>query len=243
MYLSRLTLNIRNYQVRRDLANCQDLHRTLLKAFPQSSGNPEDKSNHVRQDFGLLYRVEGRRNENTVKIMIQSRVIPDWSLLPESYSDAEGPKPVTDKYQQLADGQVLSFILKANPTKKTGTVSKTERLAGVKNNGHRKYINKSDEQLQWLAQKGINCGFKLLTVQINPKVYDVDTSPDLRIKGWKNLKPEGREPVKREMNFGAVIFQGHLQITNREKFLSTLTNGIGSGKAYGFGLLSIAPPR
>jgi hypothetical protein len=32
-------------------------------------------------------------------------------------------------------------------------------------------------------------------------------------------------------------------VTDVEQFRATLAGGIGSGKAYGFGLLTIAPPR
>ncbi|MGE5583589.1 MAG: type I-E CRISPR-associated protein Cas6/Cse3/CasE [Bacillota bacterium] len=244
MYLSSLILNIRNYQVRKDLADCQGLHRTILKAFSQSAPSPVEKNSHARQDFGLLYRVENSRHENEVRILVQSQCQPDWSLLPPGYCEAKGPKFIADKFQSLANGQVLSFLLKANPTHKTGTASKMERLAGKKNNGKRIFIRRTEEQLHWLAQKGEKGGFKLLSVQINPEVCDVDTRPDLRIKGWKKLnQKDGPEPVKWEMTFGAVVFQGHLQITNKEDFLKTLANGLGSGKAYGFGLLSIAPPR
>jgi len=43
------------------------------------------------------------------------------------------------------------------------------------------------------------------------------------------------------MTFGSVLFEGRLTIDDVEKFRETLAIGIGSGKAYGFGLLSIAP--
>jgi CRISPR system Cascade subunit CasE len=45
------------------------------------------------------------------------------------------------------------------------------------------------------------------------------------------------------MTFGSVLFEGVLQVTDPDGFRETLATGIGSGKAYGFGLLSIAPPR
>jgi CRISPR system Cascade subunit CasE len=43
------------------------------------------------------------------------------------------------------------------------------------------------------------------------------------------------------MSFGNVLFDGRLQVTDAEVFRRTLTQGIGSGKAFGFGLLSVAP--
>ena len=41
--------------------------------------------------------------------------------------------------------------------------------------------------------------------------------------------------------FRGVVFDGHLRVTDERAFKAALANGIGSGKAYGFGLMSIAP--
>jgi CRISPR system Cascade subunit CasE len=37
-----------------------------------------------------------------------------------------------------------------------------------------------------------------------------------------------------------VLFNGTLAVTDPERFRAALATGIGSGKAYGFGLLSVA---
>ena len=39
----------------------------------------------------------------------------------------------------------------------------------------------------------------------------------------------------------SVLFEGLLQVTDPDAFRQTLIRGIGSGKSFGFGLLSIAP--
>lgn len=43
------------------------------------------------------------------------------------------------------------------------------------------------------------------------------------------------------MTFHAVRFEGYLQVTDGDRFREILKNGLGSAKAYGFGLLSLAP--
>ena len=53
LFLSRLTINARSRNVRRDLADCQGLHRTLLAAFPQA---PRGAS--AREHFAVLHRVD-----------------------------------------------------------------------------------------------------------------------------------------------------------------------------------------
>jgi CRISPR system Cascade subunit CasE len=42
------------------------------------------------------------------------------------------------------------------------------------------------------------------------------------------------------MTFGDVVFEGRLRVGDAEAFRRALAVGIGSGKAYGFGLLSVA---
>ena len=45
------------------------------------------------------------------------------------------------------------------------------------------------------------------------------------------------------MKFHAVLFEGILEIGNKDEFLKMLEAGIGPGKGLGFGLLSLAPSR
>jgi CRISPR system Cascade subunit CasE len=45
------------------------------------------------------------------------------------------------------------------------------------------------------------------------------------------------------MTFAAVTFDGLLRIVDADRFRAALVQGIGSAKAYGFGLLSIGPAR
>lgn len=55
---------------------------------------------------------------------------------------------------------------------------------------------------------------------------------------------DGRGAATRRMlTFGDVVFDGRLLVTDAELFGQTLVRGIGSGKAFGFGLLSVARSR
>jgi CRISPR system Cascade subunit CasE len=45
------------------------------------------------------------------------------------------------------------------------------------------------------------------------------------------------------VTFASVRFEGVLEVRDADRFREALANGIGPGKAYGFGLLSIAPVR
>jgi CRISPR system Cascade subunit CasE len=46
---------------------------------------------------------------------------------------------------------------------------------------------------------------------------------------------------KQQVSFTMVVFEGVIEITDAESFRSTLVQGIGREKAFGCGLLTIAP--
>src|SRR6266581_9438651 len=67
IYLSRLVPNIRSREARRDLANCVDMHRTLMKALPDGLSS----NGAARSEAGLLYRVEATL-DGAVALLVQS---------------------------------------------------------------------------------------------------------------------------------------------------------------------------
>src|SRR5262245_34578903 len=94
MYLTRLLLNSRTRAVQHDLADCQHLHRTLMRGFPDDLG-PE-----ARARLGLLFRVEPEHPDGGLALLVQSQAVPDWSGLPQGYLLAPpgGPKDVRAHY-------------------------------------------------------------------------------------------------------------------------------------------------
>lgn len=233
MFLSKLTLNPRSREVRRDLADCQQMHRTLLSAFPQAEAEA------ARAEFGLLFRVEANPRSGNVTVLAQSRVQPDWRRLPENYLLAEPlTNDIADKYtpEVLCDQRQLRFRLRANPTRKIETKSLPD---GTKRNGKRVELYREEDQIQWLQRKAETAGFRVLNLRLNADVPNVRAQPETKALGWRNSKQDNQP--KRRLTFGSVLFEGELEITNADDFQKALTNGLGSGKAYGFGLLSIAP--
>ena len=232
--LSRLVLDTRNSKVRRDLGDVYQLHRTVLGAFPQA---PADGA--ARDYFGLLYRVEPIAGAPALaRLLVQSNASPDWSGLPAEYL---GPAPdtrgnpavriVSDEYARIGAGMRCVFRLRANPTKRL-----SERTPGRENSllGKRVALLREDEQLAWLARKGQHHGFELVEMAAAPELADVRASAQ--------ANERGRRPGSGGLHFGAVLFSGQLEVTDRAAFLAALEHGIGSGKAFGFGLLSVAAP-
>lgn len=232
MYLSRLVLNPRHRQVWRNLGDCQGLHRTVMSAFPSGPGTGD-----ARSALGVLYRVEEQRS-GAVTLLVQSKVPPDWSALEVGYlqgmgEDTDNPacKAVDQQYRALHAGDVLTFRLRANPTRKIDTKT---GIDGRRRNGKRVELCREEAQLEWLRRKGEQAGFELLSVRANPHVPNVRAVPGTKVTGKRPGNGAGA------LTLASVLYEGILRVTDGEKFRRALEQGIGPGKAYGFGLLSVA---
>lgn len=242
MYLSRLFLNPASSEMRRDLADCQEMHRTIMSAFPLASVPQVN----AREHFGILHRLEVDQRRGKVTLYIQSREKPDWSCLPPDYlmdmPGEENPalKSIIQQYSSLQPGTILYFRLRANPTRKIDTKTGPD---GQRRHGKRVELRQEEDQINWLRRKGEQGGFELLHVQVNPVVPDVRAIPEKNMGGIFGQRRSGRTVQRQRLTFASVLFEGHLRIIDPIMFLTkSLCKGLGPGKAYGMGLLSIAPP-
>ncbi|GAB4151245.1 MAG: type I-E CRISPR-associated protein Cas6/Cse3/CasE [Roseiflexaceae bacterium] len=236
-YLSRLMLDSYHPMVRRDLANCHQLHRTILRAFPHVA----DATN-ARAHLGVLYRLESLPSEPRVlRLLVQSHGQPDWSFLPRQVfsEDPDGRgnpscRPLDSDYQRIVVGAQLLFRLRANPTKRISNrqPDRTDQLLGK-----RVAILREADQLAWLQRKGEQHGFRLLATTTTADVPEARAATQETVRGWR---PATHTTPVMPLTFGAVRFDGRLEVTDPALFLQALQQGIGSGKAFGFGLLSIA---
>lgn len=202
MYLSKLTLNEREKSVYQDLGNAHKLHQRIMHGFPDE---PTDKP---RQDWCILYRHE----PDSLVILVQSAIEPDWTRLKENYLQESQIKAFEWQEKSLTEGNLYQFRLKANPSKRD---NKTRRTIG---------IYRQADQIAWLDRKGEQNGFK---------ATGIDVVPTAKTYGRKEKKSD---PI----TIHSVLFQGILQVTDTERFIKALREGIGRGRSYGCGLLSIA---
>ena len=123
-------------------------------------------------------------------------------------------KPVGDAF---LDHSSYRFQLCANPTVK--------RKRDGRKNGTRTAIYDPQELKEWLLRKAEQGGFAVeeSTLQISPPL----NQPFYK-KGTRG-------------NHKRVEFHGVLGVADREKLEATFKNGIGSAKAFGFGLLVLQP--
>ncbi|KAB2645063.1 MAG: type I-E CRISPR-associated protein Cas6/Cse3/CasE [Verrucomicrobia bacterium] len=114
------------------------------------------------------------------------------------------------------------FSLLVNPTRKV----RGDKDGNRTKNGRRLPVTKRAELIAWLQRKAEKGGFE---------IGDAET---LR------TTPKPRSYFQKGATQGvhyAAEFQGVLTVTDPALFRTTFTTGIGSAKAFGFGLLALAP--
>lgn len=215
MYLSKLLLDPRSRQVLRELAEPYEMHRTLSKAFDALSVDGKGR---------LLFRAEPDRRGGAVTVLVQSATVPDWSRLNTERYLVEALPPKEIRLEFLP-GQRCRFRLRANPT--------------VKRKGHRHALMREEEQIRWLRGKGERHGFRLAGSG-HADLPDLIVTSEGRTHGRK-----GSDEGEHRMVHFAVRFDGVLEVTDPASLAVAVRDGIGSAKAFGFGLLSLtaASPR
>jgi len=239
MFLSRLWLNPRSREVQRDLMDPNEMHRTVMRAFPQVEAVGEA----ARAHHGVLHRADDDRHQGRLVLYVQSKSSPDWSGLPEGYlmdlmGEVENPgtKPLDTAWAAFEPGMVLTFRLRANPTRKIDTKSGPD---GKRRNGKRVEL-RGDEALRgWLARKAAVAGFEFCGTSSDAAVPEVEVVEERKLVGRRSNVDGEKKPL----TLASVLFEGRLRVLDVGAFRAALAAGVGPGKAFGFGLLSIQRAR
>jgi len=245
LFLTRLRLNQNSRQVINELEYPYEMHRTLMKAFP--SGTSRGQSD-ARYQFGVLFRAEVDE-QRSVNVYVQSGEKPNWTFLdglrdylcPETGSSSYECRDIMQAWGKIKNGQILRFRLRANPTKRIAKRDDPMR-------GNRVEIFREADQIEWLIRKGqgnkkdVPGGFALLMKRVQNADGEFKLVPRVEIccEGKQTGRNRGAGKDHRTTHF-AVLFDGLLRVTDASAFLATMINGVGSSKAFGFGLLSAAP--
>jgi CRISPR system Cascade subunit CasE len=170
----------------------------------------------------FLYRVEERHD--TPRILVQAPLEADWEA---AFSDLRILASIRQKQVSFAleQGQTLRFLLRANPTRRLPGGGVVDPVTGKPKDGARVGLFREEQQRDWLNRRAEAGGFRPLAYDIRPLGTLSFTRPR-----------DGRR-----LQFLGVEFEGHLQVVDPEGFREVVEQGIGSGKGFGFGLLSLAP--
>lgn len=147
MFLTRLTLDPRSRDARRDLSDPYEMHRTLTRAFAAAAETKPPR---------FLWRLEPTGNSWAHPvILVQSTAKPDWNdnnFLPNYLSRVAEIKEVSYE-TMIVENRRFRFRLLANPT--------------VTRKGKRYGLAGESEQLAWFARQGEKHGFEIEAVIVS----------------------------------------------------------------------------
>ena len=251
MHISTLLINVgdnpdRPRPGRLWLRNAYRVHQRLCMAFPSKERKKRDAEflqPYAPEDFagtgahgtaraentGFLFRIDPVRGGNPA-ILVQSAVAPDWDYAFHNAGYLLAASPDVRAFDpKLSVGQRRRFRLKANPTKRAHKNTRDSSGKPI----DEKWVGKrvpvpQQSQIEWLARRGKDGGFQLVD---EPNVE----------RGYVHFNKKGKGGQGQQLL--SVVFEGVLAVTEPDVFLKTVQAGIGSGKAFGFGLLSVGRAR
>lgn len=165
-----------------------------------------------------LWRIDCRNGQYYLLLLSQDR--PDLTQAANQFA-LPGETWQTKDYNSLLEriqrGSQWKFRLCANPTYSVP--------AGQGKRGRVCAHSTTENQLQWLLKQSEKHGF-----QLNPDEFTVTNAK------WYRFKKGATGHL---VTFLAVTYDGILEVKDPERFCEALCSGIGPGKAYGAGLMTL----
>jgi CRISPR system Cascade subunit CasE len=235
-YLSRIWLNPLRTGAQRFIRNPRTMHAAVLGGLPSQPATER-----------VLWRLEAD-GAHRASLLVLTQTRPSWEHVVEQagWPGAEDPQALVRPYEpllaQVTSGAVFAFRLKANPvsaTKKPDAPSarQKERLAQERPRGVRVAHRTAAHQLSWLIGRVPGWGFTLAT--------DDQGAPAVRLIGRERVSFSKRLPdgsPDNQVTLQAATFEGIVRVTDPALARRSLLAGVGAGKAYGLGLVTLAPP-
>jgi CRISPR system Cascade subunit CasE len=234
MHLTRFRINTARVGARRLLSSPQVLHAAVMSSFA-------DAPSHGGDSPRVLWRVD-HNSRAEVLLYIVSPDRPDLTHLVEQAGWPTTPTVGWQTYdytrflKRLAVGDTWAFRLTANPVhsirRKEGEA--TKRTAHLT----------PRHQMRWLLERQDSAGFGVLEKPATRRLLPEGDEHELVVHNQRDLsfgkteQPTGR---KNRVKLTAVTFDGRLRVTDPDALRRTLTSGLGKAKAYGCGLMTLAP--
>jgi len=220
VFLSRIQINPQRRGAQRLLASPQRMHAAVLSAFP----DPLVGTDGPR----ILWRLD--EEPHRVFLYVVSPQEPDFVHLAEQAGWPRTEQGLTRPYsaflESLAPDQVWAFRLKASPVRYLpapggGRARRTVHVTAA-------------QQEAWLVEKSASIGGALAPLQDGgPSLQLTRRGTDVFSKGTSS------SPV----TLGWAQFDGLVRVVDADALRAALVGGIGPGKAYGCGLMTLARPK
>ena len=221
MYLSRVEIDFDNRMKTRKLTHLGAYHDWVERSFPEDF----ELGNRTRK----LWRIDRLNDKYYLLIVSENKPV----IVSEDNPEKEG----LERYGVSGTGQVKDYDKFLNSIKTGGKMrfrvklntvkadSQEGKKAGLKRGRLFPIVNQ-EELVRFLIDRSKKNGFK------------VEEDDFVVVEKWfeklqkKNMKP---------LDLAMATYEGNLVVTDEEKFIKTLTEGIGKKKAYGFGMMTVIP--
>ncbi|MEV6400230.1 type I-E CRISPR-associated protein Cas6/Cse3/CasE [Streptomyces sp. NPDC051907] len=253
MFLTRFRVNTARPGARRLLSSPQPMHAAVMSSFPGLLPTDADGAGAPR----VLWRLDHNARAE-VFLYVVSPARPDLTHLveqagwPAAAADPDTPgwqsRPYAPFLDRLAVGDAWAFRLTANPVhhirRKDGEPTKrTAHLTPV-------------HQKAWLLdpERQQRAGFRIAEKPDEKRLLPRGTTHkghdhhgdrhELTVRDQRSLdfaKSRDATAGRGRVKVVTVTFDGRLEVTDPEAMRRTLTHGLGKAKAYGCGLMTLAP--
>ena len=209
MYLTRMELDVSKRDTRKALLSPSLFHGAIESSFP---GKRERRLWRIDEFQGRYY------------LLLLSERTADLSHMAKQFGIEAAERPWQTKsydtlLERIQNGSAWRFRLTANPTKSIKAPEPGRRGTVCAH-------MTPEYQLKWLLDRCEAHGFS-----IDPEEVMVTKSQ------WQRFyKGEQR---KNPVSLLSVTFEGILTVTDEVRFRQTLVEGLGRGKAFGLGLLTV----
>ena len=233
MYLTCFRFNTARWEARRLLSSPQRMHAAVMSSFPQ-----------ILPTTSPAPRVLWRADRNTSAEVLLFVVSPDRPDLTHLVEQAGWPAAAasgtpgwqtfhyTPFLEHLDKGGTWGFQLTANPVHSVRNADgvPTKRTAHLT----------ARHQLRWLLQRQKTGGFKVLPKPRDKQLTDHSDEHQVIIADQRGMD-FSKQGSRGRVTIKAVTYAGRLEVTDPDALRTILTSGLGKAKAYGCGLMTLAP--
>ncbi|WP_150236420.1 type I-E CRISPR-associated protein Cas6/Cse3/CasE [Nocardiopsis quinghaiensis] len=179
---------------------------------------PDGAGQEARRTFGVLFRAED--TPGGPQVLLQSNTEPDLSRLPTHYGTGQ-TKDLSPLLDALEPGRHVRYRIAANAVRRPGHTTR------AKNDVNSVVPLMGAAADEWWARQAEASGLT---------VHSLDSQA---LDAARGERKEGRHKIRH----ARTLFEGTAQINDADLLRERTIAGIGRGKAYGCGLLSLAPAR
>lgn len=229
MYFSRIQINPRRREAMKLLSSPRAMHAAVESAFPPDRGESDEGR--------VLWRIDA--DQHDVRLYVVSPHQPDLRHLAEQAGWETSPGEHID-YRPFLDGlqvgQRFGFRVTVNPVKRDFVKGGRGRLVPLV----------GATQLDWFVQRSAGWGFRVRPMGLPEEIGTEASAERLdlqaeRQRSWTFGKDQhGR---RFDVTQHHTTLTGRLEVTEATALRQALVRGMGRGKAYGCGLMTLARAR